>query len=349
MAFEVRMFAEARPATAPATCTNSSTPTRRVRAEVWPQWGFNCLRWQVRQPDGRWADILYTAPDWETNPVPDAQRAPDPVPVPRPAARRAAHVRGQDVPAPAQRLDEAARDPRVHPAEPVARDRLRTATTEFAFVTGRVQPERRTCPRRCRLWPADFVLSVTYRLYRRPAARGRAASRTSGPVRCRSGSATTRTSACPGVNDPDIGGHVLQANVERGLGGDEDNLPTGGRKDVPPELDFRNPTADRRDGTRPRLHRRDRHASTEPAGWSSWRRCRTRRRRAGSACWPTRRSANWCCSPRRTGRRSPIEPYTCSADAANLAARGIDSGWRVLATRARVGGGGRVPLGAGES
>jgi aldose 1-epimerase len=25
-----------------------------------------------------------------------------------------------------------------------------------------------------------------------------------------------------------------------------------------------------------------------------------------------------------------IEPYTCSADAGNFAARGIDSGWRVL-------------------
>jgi aldose 1-epimerase len=25
-----------------------------------------------------------------------------------------------------------------------------------------------------------------------------------------------------------------------------------------------------------------------------------------------------------------IEPYTCSADAANLAARGIDSGWRII-------------------
>jgi aldose 1-epimerase len=24
-----------------------------VRAEVWPQWGFNCLKWQVRQEDGR--------------------------------------------------------------------------------------------------------------------------------------------------------------------------------------------------------------------------------------------------------------------------------------------------------
>src|SRR5258708_37265506 len=41
-----------------------------VRAEVWPMCGFNCLRWQVRQADGSWGSILYTAPDWETNPVP---------------------------------------------------------------------------------------------------------------------------------------------------------------------------------------------------------------------------------------------------------------------------------------
>src|SRR5436190_1719072 len=27
---------------------------RRVRAEVWPQWGFNCLKWQVRGDDDRW-------------------------------------------------------------------------------------------------------------------------------------------------------------------------------------------------------------------------------------------------------------------------------------------------------
>jgi aldose 1-epimerase len=29
-----------------------------------------------------------------------------------------------------------------------------------------------------------------------------------------------------------------------------------------------------------------------------------------------------------------IEPYSCSADASNLAARGVDSGWRVLAAGA---------------
>ena len=44
--------------------------TGTVRAEVWPQWGFNCLKWQVREPDGAWADILFHMPDWEANPVP---------------------------------------------------------------------------------------------------------------------------------------------------------------------------------------------------------------------------------------------------------------------------------------
>ena len=40
-----------------------------------------------------------------------------------------------------------------------------------------------------------------------------------------------------------------------------------------------------------------------------------------------------------------IEPYTCSADAANFWARGIDSGWLVL-DPAALGRVGRVPLGA---
>src|SRR6476660_10537741 len=42
----------------------------RVRAEVWPQWGFNCLKWQVRGDDAHWRDILFHMPDWEANPVP---------------------------------------------------------------------------------------------------------------------------------------------------------------------------------------------------------------------------------------------------------------------------------------
>ena len=51
MAFEVNTF----PATAgdrSGTAYELTDAAGTVRAEVWPQWGFNCLRWQVRRRDG---------------------------------------------------------------------------------------------------------------------------------------------------------------------------------------------------------------------------------------------------------------------------------------------------------
>ncbi len=46
-----------------------------ARAEIWPAHGFNCLRWQVDTDNGR-ADLLYSAPDWATNPVPTRSGIP---------------------------------------------------------------------------------------------------------------------------------------------------------------------------------------------------------------------------------------------------------------------------------
>ena len=65
MAFEVRI-SRSKPETGSATLRTHRRREETV-AEVWPQWGFNCLRWQIRQEDGQWADILY-APDWERTP-----------------------------------------------------------------------------------------------------------------------------------------------------------------------------------------------------------------------------------------------------------------------------------------
>src|SRR5438046_1720862 len=48
-----------------------------VRAEVWPQWGFNCVQWQIRQEDGHWADSLFHMPVLESNPV--AARSGQPI------------------------------------------------------------------------------------------------------------------------------------------------------------------------------------------------------------------------------------------------------------------------------
>ena len=65
-------------------------------------------------------------------------------------------------------------------------------------------------------WPADFNLNVTYRLYR-DRLRVDAAVENLGPGRSRSAWGIILTSDCP-VYRPDIGGHVLRANVKRGLG-----------------------------------------------------------------------------------------------------------------------------------
>src|SRR4051812_16820167 len=41
-----------------------------AHAEVWPAFGFNCLRWKARNSEGDLGDLLYCDPTWETNPVP---------------------------------------------------------------------------------------------------------------------------------------------------------------------------------------------------------------------------------------------------------------------------------------
>lgn len=46
-----------------------------VRAEVWPSFGGNCLRWSVTGPNGP-LELLYAAPDWEQNPVPTRSGIP---------------------------------------------------------------------------------------------------------------------------------------------------------------------------------------------------------------------------------------------------------------------------------
>src|SRR5689334_14111053 len=47
-------------------CTN-----HHASIEVWPTRGFNCLRWKVLGQD-----LLYSAPDWEANPVPTRSGIP---------------------------------------------------------------------------------------------------------------------------------------------------------------------------------------------------------------------------------------------------------------------------------
>lgn len=296
-----------------------------VRAEVWPMWGFNCLRWQVRQPDGSWAGVLFTMPDWEANPVPT--RSGHPILFPFPGRLREGKLAfgGQTYQLP---LTDSTKQHSIHGFTP--RNPWRVVESgggaDSASVTGQFSLGK-DLPASVGHWPADFNLNVTYRLSA-DALRVEATVENLGTGPLPFGLGYHPYFRLPGVTDPDVGGHVLQANVGQVWAVDANNLPTGERKELPPALDFRRP---------------------RPIGSTSLDNVLT------AVCGPTGSDGltelavlSHPASPRRLRfladgsfrelvlfipahrQAVAVEPYTCSADAGNFAARGIDSGWRTV-------------------
>lgn len=298
-----------------------------VRAEVWLAWGFNCLRWQVRQPDGSWGDILFSAPDWESNPVPT--RSGHPILFPFPGRLRDGRLtlQGKAYQLP---LNDSTKQHAIHgftPRNPW-REVDSNGDDDFAFVTGQFNL-RKLLPSALGHWPADFNLNVTYKLYA-DRLRVDATVENLGPGPLPIGLGYHPYFRLPGVSDPDIGRYLLRANVDQYWETDESNLPTGWRKDVTPELDFRQARAIGSTALDNVLT----NVTAKPTGLANM---------VGLAdlshpdvsdrlqimADPVFRELVLFTPPHRQG--IAIEPYTCSADAANLAERGIDSGWQVIA------------------
>jgi aldose 1-epimerase len=298
-----------------------------VRAEVWPAWGFNCLRWQLRQPDGTWGDLLFTAPDWETNPVPTRSGHPILFPFPGRLRNGRFTFEGKTYQLP---LNDSTKLHAIHGFTPRNPWRVvdDNGDEEFAFVTGQFRL-RDDLPSALSQWPADFTLHVTYRLH---ADRLRVDARleNSGRVPLPFGLGYHPYFRLPGVTDPDVNRHILCARVEQLWEADADNLPTGWRPDLPTELDFRSPRAI----GATTLDNVFTAVTTKPSGLAdlvelavlSHPNAPGRLRVLADAAF---RELVLFTPPHR--RAVAIEPYTCSADAANLADRGIDSGWRTLA------------------
>jgi aldose 1-epimerase len=298
-----------------------------VRAEVWPHWGLNCLRWRVRQPDGRWADILYAAPDWESNPVPTRSGHPILFPFPGRLRDGTFTFEGKTYRLP---FNDSTKQHAIHGFTPRNRWRVTdwSGGEESAYVTGEFNLKR-DLPDALPQWPADFKLAVTYRLFR-DRLRVDAKVGNLGPGPLPFGLGYHPYFRLPGVNEPDIGGHILQANVNV-VWEAENNLPTGRRKDVPGDHDFRSPkpigatqldhvfTGVRGEPTRVG-ELVELAVLSHPHATGQVRFLADTSFRELVLFTPPHRHA------------VAVEPYTCSADAANLATRGIDSGWRVLRT-----------------
>ena len=301
-----------------------------VRAEVWPQWGFNCLRWQIRRHDGHWADILYNASDWETNPVPT--RSGHPILFPFPGRMRDGKFKheGKEYQLP---LNDSTKRHAIHGFTPRSPWRVIACQgdEDFAFVTGQFNLAK-DLPTALAQWPADFNLTVTYRLFR-DKLRVEVVVENLGSGSLPFGLGYHPYFRLPGVNDPDIGGHILQANVNEVWEADSDNLPTGVRKAVTGNLDYRQPKpigTTELDNVFTNVKGKA-HASglVEVAALSHL----SAMGRVRCLVDPAFRDLVLFIPQKR--QAVAIEPYSCSADAANVADSGVDSGWRKLATGAK--------------
>jgi aldose 1-epimerase len=133
-----------------------------VRAEVWPSHGFNCLRWQT-QTNGAWDDVLYCAPDWDTNPVPT--RSGHPILFPFPNRLSAGQFTHQGVTYHLP-LNESTGRHAIHGFTPRTAWRVIESGTaaDHAFITGEFQISR-DAPHAVVAWPADARIRITYRLF----------------------------------------------------------------------------------------------------------------------------------------------------------------------------------------
>jgi aldose 1-epimerase len=197
---------------------------------------------------------------------------------------------------------------------------------DSAFVTGQFTLKK-DLPSALSFWPADFNLNVTYRLFRN-RLRVDASVENLGPGRLPFGLGYHPYFHLPGSHDSDINEHVLQANVAQVWLADN-NLPTGSSKEVFGDIDFRNPKqirATELDYVFTGVHKQSREAgSLIEIAKLSHPQAKGRVRFLADAAF--RELVLFTPSHRQA---IAIEPYTCSADAANLAARGIDSGWKVI-------------------
>jgi aldose 1-epimerase len=325
MAFEVNTFA-ATAGDRSGTAYELTDAAGTVRAEVWPHCGFNCLRWQVRQPDDSWGNILFTSPDWEANPVPT--RSGHPVLFPFPGRLRYGKMQFQgkvhELP-----LNDSTKQHAIHGFTPRNPWRVTDSNgdDEWAFVTGEFSLKK-DLPATLGQWPADFTLTLTYRLHA-DKLRLDAAVANLGPGPLPFGLGFHPYFRLPGVTEADVGGHVLQSHAEQVWETHADNLPTGWRNDIAGDLDFRQP---RPIGATPLDHVFTALRTPEPElGGLAEVAVLSHPAAAGRLrvmADPAFRELVLFTPPHR--QAVAIEPYTCSADAANLWERGVDSGWRVL-------------------
>ncbi len=287
------------------------------RAEIWPALGFNCYRWQVQRP-GQTLELLYQTPDLFDNGRPT--RSGIPVLFPFPNRIRDGHYTWEG---------RAYQLPKNDPAKKNAihgfacrypwRVAGHGADQSSAWVTGVFRCSQ-DGPDSLPLWPADHEIRLTYRL----------------------GPGSLRQEA--EIHNPDrkelpfgLGYHpyfrmpfAASGNADNcrltvpagSIWKLEESLPTGERLPVDSSCDLNQPrrfTELQVDTVLTDLPADSgERAVIEGAPGAALRMVADAGFRELVIFTPPHRQA-FC-----------VEPYTCTTDAINLQAKGIDAGWRVL-------------------
>jgi aldose 1-epimerase len=296
-----------------------------ARIEVWPFLGFNCLRWQVRTPSGGWGDMLYTAPDWPTNPVPTRSGHPVLFPFPNRLSAGRFTFRGRTYQLP---LNEASGKHAIHGFTPRNPWRVRslTADEDRATITGQFRLSK-DLPEAVGSWPGDPTLTLTYVLTQE-ALRVEAEIDNPGPLPLPCGLGYHPYLKIPTTPDA-VADDLTLTTTAATVWEAEEGIPTGRAEPVPSDLDFRTRrpigglVLDRLFGDLG-LEGAAAGELTEVARLGH----RSAPGEVAVAVSPAFRQLLLFTPPHR--QAVAIEPYTCASDAANLEDRGIDAGWAVL-------------------
>jgi len=212
-----------------------SDVSQTVELEVWPQCGFNALRWRTRENAARpWQSLFYAAPDWSSHPVPT--RSGHPILFPFPNRLRAGTFRFQEqvwnLP-----KNESSGQHAIHGFTPKRPWRVLgcEANRDYAMITGEFRFSV-DLPGWESLWPADGSLTVSYQLEsNRLTVQAFIQNHGAGPLPY--GLGYHPYFVLPGVSDEPIDDYELQAGAEH-FWPLEHGLPTGPMTSVPPEYQF---------------------------------------------------------------------------------------------------------------
>jgi aldose 1-epimerase len=295
-----------------------SHPATDSRLEVWPSHGFNGLRWLHRQQE-----LLYTAADWDTNPVPTRSGIPILFPFPNRIRDGVYTHDGTTYQLP---KNDSTRANAIHGFAPRNGWTVRgyDADQHQAWLHAEFNISQ-NAPSATGLWPGDGVLGVIYR-FTGNAIRMEFQVNNRGETSFPFGIGLHPYFKIPGTTNVD----ELELHAPaRSIWPLEANLPTGAKQPLPDELNFNRPRRlsgvqldtvygdlgvirTKNDGLLLRASLKQPDAEQQLDVWT------TDSFRESVLFTPVHRQA--IC----------IEPYTCTTDAANLQAAGHDAGWIVL-------------------